>query len=32
MRQEAFAKPAVAIVDGARNARFGKHFVHRVEP
>jgi hypothetical protein len=32
MRQEAFTKPAIAIVDDARSPRFGKHFVRRVEP
>ena len=29
---EAFARPAIAIVDDARHARLGEHFVHRVEP
>ncbi len=31
-RQEAFTKPAIAIVDGARHARIRKHFVHCGEP
>jgi len=31
MRWDAFTKPAIAIVDDARRARFSKHFVRRVE-